>query len=196
MFKTYGTSWKGRMRKGWRERIRHKWHLRDDVWELSKMDQKYRVTDSRSAVKPGREHRGYENCWLLRQWENPHSSSIKLCKEAWIGLTADFPKETLESRKTMQWYSQSDGRKTFLCIQWKISFRNGGKIMIFSSRDRELRELIASRFRVEERQNSLGRRKMITNGSAEVEEGMKSRRKSKCVEKDKLIIIVIFRNNF
>lgn len=68
--------------------------------------------------------------------------------------------------------------------------------MIFSSRDRELRELIASRFRVEERQNSLGRRKMITNGSAEVEEGMKSHRKSKCVEKDKLIIIAIFRNHF
>lgn len=113
------------------DRIRHKWYLRDDVWELSKMDKKYRVTDSRSAVKPRREHRGLENCWLLRRWENLQGSSRKLCREAGIGLTANFPTETLESRKTIQWYSQSDRRKAFLCIQWKISFRNGGKIMIF-----------------------------------------------------------------
>lgn len=36
MFKIYGTSWKGHMRKVWRERMRHKWYSRDDVCELSK----------------------------------------------------------------------------------------------------------------------------------------------------------------
>ena len=51
----------------------------------------------------------------------------------------------------------------------------------FFSRDRKLREFIASRFRVEEMQNSLGRRKMVTNGSTEMEEGMKSHRESNCV---------------
>ena len=180
MFKIYGTSWKGHMRKVWRERMRHKWYSRDDVWELSKTDKKYRVTDSRSAVKPGSEHRGYENCWLLRQWGNLLSSSRKLCRGAVIGLTADFPTETLESRKTIQWYSQSDGRKIFRCIQWKISLRNGAKIMIFFL-ETENWDFIASRFRVEEIQNSLGRRKMVTNGSTEMEEGMKSHRESKCV---------------
>ena len=62
----------------------------------------------------------------------------------------------------------------------KISLRNGAKIMIFSL-GTENWDFIASRFRVEEIQNSLGRRKMVTNGSTEMEEGMKSHRESKCV---------------
>ena len=62
----------------------------------------------------------------------------------------------------------------------KISLRNGAKIMIFFL-ETENWDFIASRFRVEEIQNSLGRRKMVTNGSTEMEEGMKSHRESKCV---------------
>ena len=64
----------------------------------------------------------------------------------------------------------------------KISFKNEGKI-ITSSRDRKLREFIASRFRGKEILNSSGRRNMITDGSTEMGEEMKRHRKRKYVGK-------------